>query len=139
MFETIVSKIHYQPQYLQLTLIYCYHSIMVVFGWKCCSEYFEKSLLIFNYFLLFVSWMLTFVAFNNDMYAIFWCVLNDTQVSQLMVCNIVSYKQQYMNSFLIYFIVDVFQNHRTTLKRISQAAHLFPLCLKYITKFHNCH
>ena len=73
--------------------------------------------------------MLTFVVFGNDLYAIF-CVLNDMQVSQLMMCNIVSYKQQYMNSFLIYFIVDVFQNHRTTLKRISQAAHLVPSFLK---------
>ena len=40
-----------------------------------------------------------------------------------------------MNSFLIYFLVDVFQNHRTTIKIVDQPAHLVQLCLNIYQNF----
>ena len=100
---------------------------------------FAKYLLIFIYFLLVCIFNASFHCFKNNPHGILWCLINDIQVYQLIVFNIVSEKQPYMDELLIYFIFGVFQNHRTTLKSIDQAAHLVSLCLKYIPKIRNCH
>ena len=79
--QFMVWSKHALHKYLQLKLIYCYHSIPIEFRCKMLQCIFMKNIFFFwNISELFASWTLPFIAYCNALWPIFWHVINEMQV-----------------------------------------------------------